>query len=131
MEKSTGVEASIQVKPSYGLSDAEIAGMIKDSMANAQSDVGARKLAEQRVEASRVLESLQGALASDAALLSEAESTAIAAAVEALQQATQGTDPAAIEAAIKTLDAQTQDFAARRMDASIRRALAGQSVDEG
>ncbi|CAI1934618.1 Fe-S protein assembly chaperone HscA [Serratia proteamaculans] len=130
MEKSTGVEASIQVKPSYGLSDAEIAGMIKDSMANAQSDVGARMLAEQRVEASRVLESLQGALASDAALLSEAESTAIPAAVEALQQATQGTDPAAIEAAIKILDAQTQDFAARRMDASIRRALAGHSVDE-
>ncbi|CAI2126459.1 Hsc66 [Serratia proteamaculans] len=130
MEKSTGVEASIQVKPSYGLSDAEIAGMIKDSMANAQSDVGARMLAEQRVEASRVLESLQGALASDAVLLSEAESTAIPAAVEALQLATQGTDPAAIEAAIKTLDAQTQDFAARRMDASIRRALAGHSVDE-
>ncbi|MGQ8776168.1 Fe-S protein assembly chaperone HscA [Serratia sp. NA_112.1] len=130
MEKSTGVEASIQVKPSYGLSDAEIAGMIKDSMANAQSDVGARMLAEQRVEASRVLESLQGALASDAALLSEAESTAIPAAVEALQQAAQGTDPTAIEAAIKTLDAQTQDFAARRMDASIRRALAGHSVDE-
>lgn len=130
MEKSTGVEASIQVKPSYGLSDAEIAGMIKDSMANAQSDVGARMLAEQRVEASRVLGSLQGALASDAALLSEAESTAIPAAVEALQLATQGTDPAAIEAAIKTLDAQTQDFAARRMDASIRRALAGHSVDE-
>jgi len=130
MEKSTGVEASIQVKPSYGLSDGETADMIKDSMANAHSDVGARMLAEQRVEASRVLESLQGALASDAALLSEAESTAIAAAVEGLQQATQGTDPAAIEAAIKTLDAQTQDFAARRMDASIRRALAGHSVDE-
>ena len=74
MEKSTGVEASIEVKPSYGLSDSEIAGMIKDSMANAQSDVGARKLAEQRVEAARVLESLQGALATDAALLSEAES---------------------------------------------------------
>ncbi|HFF9518674.1 TPA: Fe-S protein assembly chaperone HscA [Serratia marcescens] len=130
MEKSTGVEASIQVKPSYGLSDSEIASMIKDSMANAQSDVGARKLAEQRVEAARVLESLQGALASDAALLSEAESQAIAAATQALQQAVQGEDPAAIEDAIKTLDAQTQDFAARRMDASIRRALAGHSVDE-
>ncbi|BEO86813.1 Fe-S protein assembly chaperone HscA [Serratia marcescens] len=130
MEKSTGVEASIQVKPSYGLSDSEIAGMIKDSMANAQSDVGARKLAEQRVEAARVLESLQGALATDAALLSEAESQAIAAATQALQQAAQGEDPAAIEDAIKTLDAQTQDFAARRMDASIRRALAGHSVDE-
>ncbi|MGK4437474.1 Fe-S protein assembly chaperone HscA [Yersinia proxima] len=130
MEKSTSVEASIQVKPSYGLSDDEIANMIKDSMANAQSDIGARKLAEQQVEASRVLESLQGALAEDAALLSEQESTAIAQAMAALQQQMQGTDPHAIEAAIKALDAQTQDFAARRMDASIRRALAGHSVDE-
>ncbi|HDL8511006.1 TPA: Fe-S protein assembly chaperone HscA [Yersinia enterocolitica] len=130
MEKSTGVEASIQVKPSYGLSDDEIANMIKDSMANAQSDIGARKLAEQQIEASRVLESLQGALAEDAALLSEQESTAIAQAMAALQQQMQGTDPHAIEAAIKALDAQTQDFAARRMDASIRRALAGHSVDE-
>ncbi|WP_411751680.1 Fe-S protein assembly chaperone HscA [Serratia sp. (in: enterobacteria)] len=130
MEKSTGVEASIQVKPSYGLSDAEIAGMLKDSMANAQSDVGARKLAEQRVEASRVLESLQGALASDAALLSDEESQAINNAVAELQQVMQGSDPAAIEAAIKIVDATTQDFAARRMDASIRRALAGHSVDE-
>lgn len=130
MEKSTGVEASIQVKPSYGLSDAEIADMIKDSMANAQGDIGARMLAEQRVDASRVLESLQGALASDAALLSEEENQAIDAAVADLQQAMQGSDPAAIEAAIKIVDATTQDFAARRMDASIRRALAGHSVDE-
>lgn len=130
MVKSTGVEASIQIKPSYGLSDSEIASMIKDSMANAQSDVNARKLAEQRVEAARVLASLQGALASDAALLNETESQAIAAASQALQQALQGDFPAAIEDAIKTLNAQTQDFAARRMDASIRRALAGHSVDE-
>lgn len=130
MEKSTGVEASIQVKPSYGLSDDEIANMIKDSMANAQSDVSARKLAEQQVEASRVLESLQGALAEDAALFSEQESTAIAQAMALLQQQMQGNDPHAIEAAIKALDTQTQDFAARRMDASIRRALAGHSVDE-
>ncbi|WP_156293391.1 Fe-S protein assembly chaperone HscA [Serratia oryzae] len=130
MEKSTGVEASIQVKPSYGLSDAEIADMIKDSMANAQGDIGARMLAEQRVDASRVLESLQGALTSDAALLSDEERQAIDAAVADLQQAMQGSDPAAIEAAIKIVDATTQDFAARRMDASIRRALAGHSVDE-
>ncbi|MBS0055810.1 Fe-S protein assembly chaperone HscA [Yersinia sp. Marseille-Q3913] len=130
MEKSTGVEASIQVKPSYGLSDDEIANMIKDSMVNAQADISARKLAEQQVEASRVLESLQGALAQDAALLSEQESTAIAQAMTLLQQQMQGSDPQAIEAAIKALDAQTQDFAARRMDASIRRALAGHSVDE-
>jgi molecular chaperone HscA len=69
-------------------------------------------------------------LATDAALLDGEERLAIDSAVAALQQAVQGTDPAAIEAAIKTLDATTQDFAARRMDASIRRALAGHSVDE-
>lgn len=130
MEKSTGVEASIQVKPSYGLSDNEIANMIKDSMVNAQADISARKLAEQQVEAARVLESLQGALAQDAALLSAQESSAIAQGMTLLQQQMQGSDPQAIEAAIKALDAQTQDFAARRMDASIRRALAGHSVDE-
>lgn len=130
MEKSTGVAAAIQVKPSYGLSDGEIAEMIKDSMLNAQSDVDARKLAEQRVEASRVLESLQGALASDAALLSAQERQEIDSAVANLRQTLQGSDAAAIEAAIKMVDATTQNFAARRMNVSIRRALAGHSVDE-
>ncbi|MFT8211027.1 MAG: Fe-S protein assembly chaperone HscA [Symbiopectobacterium sp.] len=130
MEKSTGVEASIQVKPSYGLSDDEIAAMITDSMQNAQSDVAARMLAEQKVEAARVLESVQSALAADADLLSREEQAAIAQAVSALQQVSAGNDVALIEAAIKTVDQQTQGFAARRMDASIRRALAGHSVDE-
>ncbi|PWC11063.1 Fe-S protein assembly chaperone HscA [Brenneria roseae subsp. americana] len=130
MEKSTGVEASIQVKPSYGLSDTEIASMIKDSMLNAQEDVGARMLAEQKVEAARVLESLQSALAADADLLTDNEKAAITEASEHLRRAAQGTEASAIEAAIKILDQQTQEFAARRMDASIRRALAGHSVDE-
>ncbi|QTF07520.1 Fe-S protein assembly chaperone HscA [Brenneria izadpanahii] len=130
MEKSTGVEASIQVKPSYGLSDTEIAAMIKDSMLNAQGDVSARMLAEQKVEAARVLESLQSALAADADLLAADEKAAIIAASEHLRQMMSGTDAPAIEAAIKIVDQQTQEFAARRMDASIRRALAGHSVDE-
>ncbi|MGL9719503.1 Fe-S protein assembly chaperone HscA [Symbiopectobacterium sp.] len=130
MEKSTGVEAAIQVKPSYGLSDDEIAAMITDSMQNAQSDVAARMLAEQKVEAARVLESVQSALAADADLLSTEEQAAIVQAVSALQQVSAGDDVALIEAAIKTVDQQTQGFAARRMDASIRRALAGHSVDE-
>ncbi|MGG2143583.1 Fe-S protein assembly chaperone HscA [Symbiopectobacterium sp. RP] len=130
MEKSTGVEAAIQVKPSYGLSDDEIAAMITDSMQNAQSDVAARMLAEQKVEAARVLESVQSALAADADLLSAEEQAAIVQAVLALQQVSAGDDVALIEAAIKTVDQQTQRFAARRMDASIRRALAGHSVDE-
>ncbi|MEH2922361.1 Fe-S protein assembly chaperone HscA [Samsonia erythrinae] len=130
LEKSTGVEASIQVKPSYGLSDTEIAAMITDSMVNAQEDVGARRLAEQKVEAARVLESLQSALSADADLLSNDEKDAIATAAEHLHAMMQESDPVAIEAAIKTVDQQTQEFAARRMDASIRRALAGHSVDE-
>ncbi|WP_409306542.1 Fe-S protein assembly chaperone HscA [Pectobacterium sp. B1J-3] len=130
MEKSTGVEASIQVKPSYGLSDTEIATMIKDSMLNAKEDVSARMLAEQRVEAARVLESLQSALAADADLLTDNEKAAIGVASDRLNQAVQGEVASAIEAAIKILDQQTQEFAARRMDASVRRALAGHSVDE-
>jgi len=130
MEKSTGVEASIQVKPSYGLTDDEIATMIKDSMSFAEQDVKARMLAEQKVEAARVLESLTGALATDAALLSAAERQVIDEAAAVLAQAAQGDDVDAIENAIKNVDKQTQEFAARRMDASVRQALKGHSVDE-
>lgn len=130
MEKSTGVAASIQVKPSYGLTDNEISNMIKDSMTNAQDDLNARRLAEQKVEAARVLESLTGALEQDANLLTPEEKSAIDNAVNELINAVEGTDPTAIESAIKQLDKQSQDFAARRMDASIRQALSGQSVDE-
>lgn len=130
MEKSTGIQASIQVKPSYGLTDEEIAGMIKDSMANAQDDLHARSLAEQKVEAARVLESLTSALEKDAYLLTKQQETVIDQAVNNLIETVQGSDPSAIENAIKQLDKQTQDFAARRMDNSIRQALSGHSVDE-
>ncbi|OHT22438.1 Fe-S protein assembly chaperone HscA [Providencia stuartii] len=130
MEKSTGVAASIQVKPSYGLTDTEISNMIKDSMSNAQDDFNARRLAEQKVEAARVLESLTSALEQDANLLTTDEESAIDNAVNALIEAVEGTDPTTIENAIKQLDKQTQGFAARRMDASIRQALSGHSVDE-
>ena len=95
--------------------------MIKDSMSYAEQDVKARMLAEQKVEAARVLESLHGALAADAALLSAAERQVIDDAAD---------DVDAIEQAIKNVDKQTQDFAARRMDQSVRRALKGHSVDE-
>ena len=99
-------------------------------MEAAQSDMTARMLAEQKVEAARVLESVQSALATDAELLSATEHAAIAQALLQLQQVMQGSEVAVIEVAIKTLDQQTQEFAARRMDSSIRRALAGHSVDE-
>ncbi|EOW6802978.1 Fe-S protein assembly chaperone HscA [Cronobacter muytjensii] len=130
MEKSTGVEASIQVKPSYGLTDGEIASMIQDSMSFAEHDVKARMLAEQKVEAARVLESLEGALRSDGALLSATERAAIDDAMAQLRAAADGDDARAIEDAIKNTDKQTQEFAARRMDESIRQALKGHSVDE-
>lgn len=130
MEKSTGVEASIQVKPSYGLTDGEIANMIKDSMSYAEQDIQARMLAEQKVEAARVLESLESALAADAALLSAAERQVIDAAAEQVRTAAAGEDADAIKEAIKNIDTQTQEFAARRMDQSVRVALKGQSVDE-
>ncbi|MDF7758023.1 Fe-S protein assembly chaperone HscA [Kosakonia cowanii] len=130
MEKSTGVEASIQVKPSYGLTDGEIADMIKDSMSFAEQDVKARMLAEQKVEAARVLESLTSALAADAALLSAAERAEIDEAVAQLRAVAETDDTDAIEHAIKNVDKQTQEFAARRMDQSVRSALKGHSVDE-
>ncbi|WP_312229593.1 Fe-S protein assembly chaperone HscA [Pseudescherichia sp.] len=130
MEKSTGVAASIQVKPSYGLTDGEIATMIQDSMSFASEDVKARMLAEQKVEAARVLESLQSALGTDAALLSAAERQVIDDAAARLRVAAEGDDADAIEQAIKNIDKQTQEFAARRMDQSVRKALKGHSVDE-
>lgn len=130
MEKSTGVESSIQVKPSYGLTDGEIASMIQDSMSYAEQDVKARMLVEQKVEAARVLESLTGALNADAALLSAAERQVIDEAAAHLSVVAMGNDADAIEEAIKNVDKQTQDFAARRMDKSVRVALKGQSVDE-
>lgn len=130
MEKSTGVEASIQVKPSYGLTENEIATMLTDSMTHARDDISARKVAEQKVDGLRVLESLDGALAEDAALLSEEEQQAISSAQAALREALAGSDAQPIAEAIKQLDQVTQNFAAQRMDKSIRQALTGHSVDE-
>ncbi len=129
MEKSTGVQSSIQVKPSFGLSDTEIAGMLKDSMQNAKEDIELRMLTEQRVEAARVLESLHSALAKDGELLSQEERALVDRAMADLSETAANGDVDAIKAAIEAVDAQTQEFAARRMDNSIRAALKGQSVD--
>ncbi|WP_318419225.1 Fe-S protein assembly chaperone HscA [Photobacterium leiognathi] len=131
MEKSSGVQSSIQVKPSYGLSEDEIATMLRDSMTYAQDDKDARALAEQQVEADRVLEGLITALAADGdTLLSAEERAELEAVMMELVQLRQGTDTRAIEAGIKKTDKASQEFASRRMDQSIRRALAGQSIDE-
>ncbi|EGV1830932.1 Fe-S protein assembly chaperone HscA [Vibrio parahaemolyticus] len=131
MEKSTGVQSEIQVKPSYGLSDNEVANMLRDSMTHAKEDMQARALAEQRVEADRVIEGLISAMQADGdELLSEQEKQDLLKAIEALIELRNGDDANAIEQGIKDTDKASQDFASRRMDKSIRAALSGQSVDD-
>ncbi|ELA9362656.1 Fe-S protein assembly chaperone HscA [Vibrio parahaemolyticus] len=131
MEKSTGVQSEIQVKPSYGLSDNEVANMLRDSMTHAKEDMQARALAEQRVEADRVIEGLIAATQADGdELLSEQEKQDLLKAIEALIELRNGDDANAIEQGIKDTDKASQDFASRRMDKSIRAALSGQSVDD-
>ena len=130
MEKSSGVSASIQVKPSYGLNDEDISQMITSSMTNAKEDMAARMLREQQVEADRVLEALSSALAADADLLDSDERERLDKAMAALREARAGTETAAIEKAIEAVDKASEDFAARRMDAGIRKALSGSNVNE-
>ncbi len=131
MEKSTGVQSEIQVKPSYGLSDTEVANMLRDSMTHAKEDMQARALAEQRVEADRVIEGLIAAMQADGdELLSEQEKQHLVKSIEALIELRNGENADAIEQGIKDTDKASQDFASRRMDKSIRAALSGQSVDD-
>ncbi|WP_411991018.1 Fe-S protein assembly chaperone HscA [Agarivorans sp. DSG3-1] len=130
MEKSTGVQSSVEVKPSYGLEDAEVARMLKDSITNAKHDVTMRMLREQQVEAARFIEDMSAALAeSGERLLDAAERQQIKLAVDALAVVAAEDSVPAIEQAIKRLDSISQDFAARRMDDSIKQALTGQQVD--
>ena len=129
-EQISGVEAQIDVKPSYGLSDEQIAQMLQDSFSTAEADVRARALVEARVDADRMLLATQSALAADAALLSEPERADIDALMLSLRGiAANSVDAAAIEAATKALADGTEAFAAARMNAGIQRALAGKSLE--
>ena len=130
-EQSSGVQAQIEVKPSYGLTDSEIETMLKSSLEHAEDDMAARRLREQQVEADRTLEALQVALAADGQrYLDDTERTAIEAAAAELAQARQGTDAKRIKQAIQALEKTSEAFVARRMDSSIRQAMAGHQVDE-
>lgn len=130
MEKSSGVESSIEVKPSFGLDDGKIAQMLKDSMNNAKADIDARMLKEQQVEAARVIESIQAAIMLDRHLLNDDEVAKIDKEIKSLAELSQGEDADAIESAIDKLDNATAIFAERRMDNSINKALSGQSVEK-
>ncbi|WP_103018514.1 Fe-S protein assembly chaperone HscA [Alicycliphilus denitrificans] len=129
-EQTSGVEARIDVKPSYGLSDEQIARMLQDGFATAQQDMQARALVEARVDADRLLVATQSALDADGDMLAPDEREAIDALMQALRTALEaGRDAAAIEAATSALAKGTEAFAARRMNRGIREALAGRNVD--
>lgn len=131
MEKSTGVQAEIQVKPSFGLAENQITEMLSASMSHAKADMQARMLREQQVEADRVLEALIAALTPDAKqLLSIDELSHLEQTMLDLANIAKGDDTQAIKEAIERVDQASQDFAARRMDQSIQQALAGQSVND-
>jgi len=129
-EATTGVQASIAVKPSYGLSDGQIAQMLQDSVTHSGEDAQARALNEQRVEARRMLEAVGAAIESDADLLAADELAAIRLALDALAAAAQGSDRRAIMLALEGVNKITEAFAARRMDRSIHRALSGKKLDD-
>jgi molecular chaperone HscA len=130
-EQTQGVRSSIEVKPSYGLSDREIESMLMESMQFAHDDKDARRLREQQVEADRVLEALQSALAEDGDELLEAgERSAIEAAARTLAEKRHGSDADAIRRAIEAVEQTSSDYVERRMNASIRKAMAGHRVDE-
>ena len=127
-ESASGVEASVTVKPSYGLADADIERMLRDSFQHAREDMHVRALAEQRVDGQRLLEATRSALAVDSALLTAEERAAIDKEMLELEKLLARTDHRAIKHAIEALNRATDDFAARRMDEGIKRALAGRKI---
>jgi len=130
-EETTGVSASVEVKPSYGLTDSEIEHMLKDSMAHARDDMQARALREQQVEADRVIEAIEAALRKDGAeLLNEEEMAHIESARDALRQARDGDDMNAIKQAIKAVETASEEYVARRMNKSVQSMMAGHKVEE-
>ncbi|MDO8440805.1 MAG: Hsp70 family protein, partial [Polaromonas sp.] len=128
-EQGSGVEARIDVKPSYGLSDADIARMLQESFSTAQQDMQARALAEARVDADRMILATRSALAADADLLTDEEQAEIDRLLAELARTRQHGDAAQIEAAVKALADGTENFAARRMNSGIRQALAGKNIE--
>ena len=127
-EMTSGVEASIEVKPSYGLDDSAIAQMLQESFSTAQADMRARAIAEARLDAERMLLATRSALDADGDLLEASERADIDALVEALKAVRDADDPAVVEAATKALANGTEAFAARRMNRGIQQALSGKNI---
>jgi molecular chaperone HscA len=128
-EQTSGIEANITVKPSYGLSEDQITTMLKDSFGAAESDKVARMLREAVVDAQRLVEAIEAALLEDGAMLTQEEYTAVQAHLDALRNLCQGSDIQSIKDGTEALNHATEDFAAKRMDASVQKALAGKNLD--
>jgi molecular chaperone HscA len=129
-EMTAGVEASVLVKPSYGLSDDDVARMLREGFGSAESDMHQRSLREARVDAERLALATRSALAADGDLLSEGERASIERRIGELETARAGDDAAAIRAALDALADSTEGFAALRMNRSIRSVLTGRRVEE-
>jgi molecular chaperone HscA len=129
-ETSTGVRAEVQVKPSYGLDDAEITRMLREALEHGKEDVEARRLAEARVEAERVREALDAALAKDATLLDAPERAGVDAARARLLQALAGNSVEALKGAAEAVEKAAEVLVERRMNQAVRAAMAGHSIDE-
>ncbi len=128
-EKTTGVAARVEIRPSYGLSEDEMANMLAESLENARADMERRLLVEARVEARRTVNAVNSALAADPDLIDAGERAVLERAIAAVEQAISGSDRAAIGAAAAALEQESRPFAERRMDRGIRTALAGKRVD--
>jgi molecular chaperone HscA len=129
-EETAGVEASVTVKPSYGLSDEEVTRMLGEGFGHAEDDMAARALREAQVDADRLLAAIDGAIAADGELLSASERGSIERAASELRAARAGSDRFAIERLLKALSEATEGFAAERMNRGIRRALAGRRIED-
>jgi molecular chaperone HscA len=130
-ESKSGVVADIVVKPSYGLTDGEIATMLTESMVHARDDIAARMLKEQQVEAKRVIEAIDAALASDGdSLLSEAEIKKIRQVRNHLQSDIQTACADKLKKSIRAMEAVSETYVARRMNASVKQALTGKQIDQ-
>jgi molecular chaperone HscA len=128
-EQTTGIEQSVSVKPTYGLDDAAVERMLLDALDHGEEDLKERRLAENRVEARRILMATKKGLIADADLLRRGEAERVENACAALEEATRGDDPSRVHACIAALDDETKDFAERRMNRAIARAIEGRRVD--
>jgi molecular chaperone HscA len=129
-ENSSGVQAHVTVKPSYGLSDGDVVRILQDSFTYAKEDVQARKLSEQRVEARRMRESLQSALQIDSALLDETEHKKLLHLLTELEQQEKNDDSRAIAEVVERVGRASEFFAARRMNAAVQKVLTGKNIQE-